>query len=279
MAENATAPAAPATPPAMSDEDKAKAYAALSNEMREAIDNLNKVIGEHNVKVEAVKATESNDPKLIKAEIYEQNSGNNNKLAVLRKKELQLQDQIEKIRKEAYEVIDKDGLMPAELKPEQVEKIKGEVAASSTAIKQQTAALTQFEEMLPMYKGKLLIHINEVKTRRGTGSKSTASGEGPKRPRFKRIEINGVIEDDKGNKVYTLNDDGSKKFTFTGAANYLKKHHKGIKIGSKDLTEAYFGDKDSQDELPDTVTFTVPHVFKDESGNEHTVNYEIKATK
>lgn len=170
--------------------------------------------------------------------------------------------------------------MPKDLSEEEVSKLKEETSQSHAALKAKSAAIVQMEEMMPMFKGKLLPLVDEIKTRRGTGggSKSSSTGE-IKRPRFKRITVNNVTEDDKGNKVYTTDDKGEAKFTFSGVVAYLKKQHKGIKVVAKDLTDLYFGDKSSQDELPDTVTFTVPYTFTSEGGNETTVNYEIQATK
>jgi len=264
--------------PVLSAEDKAKLFSELPDYLQTAVRELNEAIAEHNAKVNSILSAESKDPKLIKAEIFEQNPDNNEKLSVLRKRELKLIEQLEKIRDEAYKVIEDDGLMPKEVSPEEVEKLKAETVKSHSELKTKAATLVQMEDMVPMFKGKLAILADDIKNRRGTGAKSSSTGE-IKRPRFKRIEVNGVIEDDKGNKVYTVDDKGDPKFTFSGVVAYLKKQHKGIKVVAKDLTDTYFGDKGSQDELPETVTFTVPYTFKTEGGNETTVNYEIKATK
>jgi hypothetical protein len=270
---NTTKPEGEAAKPTA--EELAKLFEALPGEFKEAIQSFNALAEKHNAKVDSVKAAESQDPKLIKAEIYEQNSSGNKKLAVLRERELKLQEQIEKIRKDAYEIIDTDGLMPKDLTPEEVEKLKGEVTEGNKELKDQTQSLSKLEEMLPMFKGKILIHLAEVKSRRGTGgSKATASGEGPKRPRFKRIEINGVTGDDKGNTVYGAVD-GNEKYTFGLAAAYLKKQHKGIKWTTKDLQDAYYAGED-ENNLPDVKEFKMPYTFKDESGNEHTVEYSVK---
>lgn len=274
MAENAAA--TETTTPELTEDQKRELFESLPGDFKEAINNFNALADKHNGKQDSIKAAESQDPKLIKAEIYEQNTQNHKALGVIRKKELQLLEQIEKLRKEAYEIIDTDGLMPKDLTEDEVAKLKAEVAESGKELKDQANALAKFESMMPMFKGKLLIHLNEVKSRRGTGgAKSTASGEGPKRPRFKKIEINGVTEDDKGNKVYGVTDSGEHKFTFGFASAYLKKQHKGIKWTTKDLQDAYYSGED-ENNLPDVKEFVMPYTFKDESGNDHTVNYTLK---
>lgn len=277
MTENATAEAQ--VPAALTAEDKEKALNELPDYLQQAVKELNEAIAEHNAKVDGIKAAESKDPKAIKAEIREQNPSGNKKIAVINDRINKLNEQIEKLIAEANKIIDEDGLMPKDLSEDEVAKLKTETATSNTALKAKTAAIVQMEEMMPMFKGKLLPLIDEIKTRRGTGGGAKASTGEVKRPRFKRITVNDVTEDDKGNKVYTVDDKGEPKFTFSGVVAYLKKQHKGIKVVAKDLTDAYFDGKDSQDELPDTVTFTVPYTFTSEGGNETTVNYEIKATK
>lgn len=276
MAENATATENPSAPE-LSEEAKAQIFEALPTEIKEAIIAFNKLADKHNSMQASIKASESQNPTQIKAEIYEQNSGNNKKLEIIRKKELQLLKQIEEFRKEAYEIIDAEGLMPKDLKPEEVQKLKDEVAVSGKELKDQTTALTKLEDMVPaMFKDKITIHLNEVVSRRGTGgSKASANGEGPKRPRFKRIEINDVIEDDKGNKVYGVTDSGEQKFTFGFAAAYLKKQHRAIKWTTKDLQDKYYAGED-ENNLPEVKEFVMPYTFKDEAGNDHTVNYKLK---
>lgn len=275
MSENNAAATDNATPE-LTAEQKQEIFNALPEELRKALEDFNREVNEHNAKVESIKAAESKDPKLIKAEIYEQNSSGNKKLARIRAEELQLIERIETLRKQAYEIIDTDGLMPKDLSEAEVEKLKGETADSLKSLKAKAETYKGMEEMLPMYKGKLLIHLDEIKTRRGTGgTKSVASGEGPKRPRFKKIEINGVTEDDKGNTVYQTVD-GEPKYTLTFASQYLKKQHKGIKWTAKELQDAYFAGQDA-DNMPEIHTFEMPYTFKDEKGNEHTVTYTIKA--
>lgn len=75
---------------ALTAEDKAKALAELPDYLQQAVRELNEAIADHNAKVDGIKAAESKDPKLIKAEIFEQNPNNNEKLSVLRKRELKL---------------------------------------------------------------------------------------------------------------------------------------------------------------------------------------------
>jgi len=253
-------------------------FDALPEMFQETINKLNAEIDAHNSNVDSVKAAGAQDPKLIKAEIFEQNPKNNRKLARLREEELKLIKQIEDIRKQAYEVIDTDGLMPKELTEAEVEKLKAEVASNAKTLKDQVTALSTMEEMMPFLKGKVLIHVHEIKTQRGTAKTGTKSGgEGPKRPRFKRIEINGVTADDKGNTVYGLVD-GNEKYTFSFASAYLRKQHKGINWTSNDLQTKYFGDKTSQDDLPEIHEFVMPYTYKDAgTGNDVTINYTIKA--
>lgn len=278
MSENTT-PATGSTEEvkAPTAEELAEMFKALPGEFQTTLTDLNKLIAEHNAKVDSIKSSEAKDPKLIKAEIFEQNPSDNKKLSILRDKELKLQEQIEAIRKQAYEIIDTDGLMPQELNEEQLEKLKTEVTESTKELRERSNALLKFEEMMPMFAGKITPHIAEIKTRRGaakTGTSSGAKGDGPKRLRFKKIEINGVTDDGKGNTVYQLVD-GEPKYTFTFASQYLKKQHKGIKWAPKDLTDTFLEGKD-EDNLPEVSEFVMPHVFKDEKGNEHTVNYTVK---
>lgn len=274
MAENTNTEETKA--PEYTSEQLAEIFNSLPEAFQQSITETNAEVDVHNENVEKIKSAEAKNPVLIKAEIYEQNTKNNKKLAVLRERELKLQDQIEKIREEAYKVIDEDGLMPKELTEEQVEKLKAEVTESTKALRAKAEVLAGMEAMMPPFKGKITIHLKEIKTRRGTAKTggATAKGEGPKRPRFKKIEINGVTQDESGNTVYQMVD-GEPKYTFTFAANYLKKQHKGIKWSSKDLTDAYFGDKSDQSELPEKHEFVMPFTYKAENGNEHTIEYKV----
>jgi hypothetical protein len=251
-------------------------YDALPELMREAVDKINAEIAEHNKKVESVKAANEKNPTLIKAEIFEQNPDNNKKLATLRKEYEKLSEQLDALTKQAYAVIESDGLMPKELTEAEVTKLKTEVSDSNKSLKDQVSALTQFEAMMPMLKGKILPLISEMKTLRGTGTKSagTKTGEGPMRLRFKRIEINGVTSDDKGNTVYGEKD-GEQKFTFTFASQFLRKQHKGITWVANDLTDKYLEGQD-KDNLPEVREFEMPYTFKTENGNETTVVYKVK---
>jgi hypothetical protein len=260
----------------MTPEQLEEAFKSVPEAFQDAISTLNQEVDSHNSKVESVRASEAKDPKLIKAEIYEQNPNNNKKLKVLYTEELKLREQIENLRKQAYEVIETDGLMPKELSPEEIEKLKVEVTESTKELREKVSALLKLEEMMPFLKGKLGVHIHEIKTRRGaakTGT-TTSNGDGPKRIRFKKIEVNGVTEDDKGNKVYGLKD-GEEKYTFTFASMYLKKQHKTIKWTAKDLTDAYLQGED-ENNLPDEKEFEMPLTFKDENGNDQTLVYKVK---
>jgi hypothetical protein len=242
MAENTNPQEVKSETPELTPEQKAEMFNALPGEFQKAISDLNGSIGDHNVKVTSIQSAEKKDPKLIKAEIFEQNPDNHVKLKRLRDQELKLIDSIEKLRAEAYAIIEKDGLMQA---------------------------------MMPMFKGKLSIHIDEIKTRRGAAKTGTSTSTGEvKRLRFKKIEVNGVTQDDKGNTVYQLKD-GEEKYTFTFASQYLKKQHKGINWSSKDLTDAYLEGKD-ENNLPEVSEFVMPHTYKADNGNEHTVEYTIK---
>lgn len=262
--------------PELTEEEKKKSFDSLPAAMREAIEKLNVEIAEHNKKVDAVKAAESKDPVLIKSEIFEQRHTENKELNRLRKEYDKIQAQLEGIVKEAYDVIDKSGLMPKNLSEAELEKLKSEITESTKTIRDQTAAFVQFETLM----GYVLIpHIDEVKTRRGTRSTSTSS-EGTKRIRLKRILINGTDTDDKGNTVYgTVN--GEPKYTFTFAAMYLNKRLKGTgapSITAKDLTDKYLEGID-ENNLPEKHKFTLPVSYKDNNGNEQTVNYEITAER
>jgi len=281
MSENTTATVTEAAETKLSEAELKAMYDALPDMFKEAVDKLNSGIDEHNSKIDALKAAGQQDTKLIKAEIFEQNPKNNKKLATLRKAYDKLVEQMEDIVKQAYEVIETDGLMPKELTEEEVTKLKGEVSTSAKSLKDQISALEKMEEMMPMLKGKVLPLVHEIKSQRGTGTKSSGKGsgqDGVKRPRFKKIEINGVTQDANGNTVYG-NVNGEQKYTFSLASAYLRKQHKGINWTANDLQTAYFGDKSSQDELPEVHTFVMPYTYKDENGNEQTVNYEVKCYK
>lgn len=285
MAENTTENAAPVK----SEEDKAKEmrelFESLPSEFKDTINKLNAEIDAHNANVVKVKRADEKDPKLIKAEIYEQNPDNNEKLAVIRKQELKLIEQMEKLRKQAYEVIEKDGLMPKDLSPEEVEKLKKDVTESTKSLKDQATTLEKFEEMMPLFKGKLTIHLHEIKTRRGTaksGGGQSAAQTGVKRPRFKKILVNGSdqAQDPQGNTHTVWQEvNGEPKYTMTFLSQFLKKMSPVLNWTPKDLQDAYFGDKSDQSEIPDTHKFVMTHTFKNEAGNEQTVNYEITAIK
>lgn len=258
-------------------------YDALPTEFKDTITKLNAEIDAHNSNVDKVKRSEQQDPKLIKAEIFEQNPDNNEKLARLRKEEEKHREAIERIRKQAYEIIDRDGLMPKDLTAEEVEKLKTEVTASTKNLRDQATTLEKFEEMMPMFKGKVTIHLHEIKTRRGaakTGVQSSAQS-GVKRPRFKKILVNGSDQDTINGKTVTVWQEvnGEPKYTMTFLSQFLRKKSTVINWTAKDLQDAYFGDKSDQSEIPDTHTFVMTHTFRDEAGHEKSVNFEITAIK
>jgi hypothetical protein len=268
------------TPKPLTPEQIAERIAALPEEMRKAITALNEQIAEHNAKVDAVKAAESNDPKLIKAEIFEQNPNNNKKLAALYTEYDKAMAAAEKIRAQAYEVIEKDGLMPKDMTEEERNKAKDEITASTKALRDSKSAFEQFEKMMPGMSFVPL--ISDIKTRgRGVakGGNKASGQDGVKRPRFKRIEINGVVKDDKGNTVYGTAPNGDEKYTFTLAAKYLSKQHKGLSVGSNDLMDAMIKSGVDPENIPDDYTFTYPYTFKNEEGHETTVNYSIHTVR
>jgi hypothetical protein len=262
------------TAPELTAEQKAEIFNNLPKEFQDALRDLNASIDGHNSKVDSIKAAESKDPKLIKAEIFEQSD--NKGIVRLRTEYEKLTEAAEKLRMQAYEAIEKNGLMPKDLSEEEVTKLKGEVTESTKELRDQSNALEKMEAMMPMFKGKLVPLIGEIKTRRGTAKTggTTAKGDGPKRPRFKKIEVNGVTQDDNGNTVWR-EVNGEQKYTFTLASQYLSKQHKGINWTSADLTAAWAKDIDI-DNPPEQHTFVMPYTFKDNNGNEQTVNYEIK---
>lgn len=277
MAENTTTTEAP------SAEELKKLFDSLPGEFQESITKVNAAIDAHNANVIKVKRADEADPKLIKAEIFEQNPDNNEKLAVLRKQELKLIEQLEKIRTQAYEVIDKDGLMPAELSADEIEKLKKEVTESTKSLRDQAQTLEKFEELMPVFKGKLTVHLHEIKTRRGAAktSSSSSGATGIKRPRFKKLLVNGVDQETIDGKTQTVwgEVNGEAKYTLTFLSQFLKKKSAVLNWSAKDLQDAYFGDKSDQSELPDTHKFVMTHEFKDEQGNLKSVNYEITAIK
>lgn len=253
-------------------------FDSLPDMFKTAVSDINKAIDAHNKNIAAIKKASATNPTVIKAEIFEQNPDNNEKLATLRKKELQLLTQVEAIRKQAYEIIDKDGLMPKDLTEEEVTKLKSEASESAKTLREQVSALTAMEAMMPPLKGKVTPLIHEIQTQRGTGLKSSSggkTGDGPKRPRFKKIEVNGVTSDANGNTVYALSD-GTEKYTFSLTSVYLRKQAKGITWTANDLQSKYYEGED-ENNLPEVKEFVMPYTYKDENGNDHTVNYTIKA--
>jgi hypothetical protein len=281
----APSPATPATPtpaPAVSEADakaaKAAAFAALPEEFRDAITDLNKEIDALNVKVDKVKVTEAKDPKLIKAEVFEQNPGNNKKIARILTEYRKLEAQMETLRMSAYKVIDDDGLMPKELSEKEIESLKADVTKETKDLKEKVNALIKIEDMMPILKGKVSMHLTEIKTRRGAAKvgSSTPGTSGTKRPRFKKIEINGVTEDDKGNTVWQkVGGKEEPSYTLGFAALYLKKQHKGLKVSSSELQDLYYAGED-ENNLPEVKEFKLPYTFKNGNGTEETVFYTFK---
>lgn len=283
MAENTTANTTEELKAPTAEELRAM-FDALPNEFKATITKLNADIDDHNSKVDKVKASEAKDPKLIKAEIFEQNPGNNEKLARLLKEYDKFVTAAEKIRAQAYEVIEKDGLMPKELSAEEVEKLKSEVTVSTKNLRDQAQTLEKFEEMAPaLFKGKLTVHLHEIKTRRGAAKTGVQSGAqtGAKRPRFKKILVNGSDQDTINGKTVTVWQEvnGEPKYTMTFLSQFLRKKSAVINWTAKDLQDVYFGEKSDQSEIPDTHTFVMTHHFKDENGNEKSVDFEITAIK
>jgi hypothetical protein len=275
MSENTTA----VETPAMSAEEIAKAIDALPDFLRDAIKNLNSNIEQHNAKVTAITSAEKKDAPSIKAEIFEQKHGDSKKLSVLWDQKLKLEEQLEKLIGQAYGLIESEGLMPKELTEDELNKLKNETQESNKEFKAQIAALLKMEEMSPMFKGKLSPLITDVKTRRGTAKTGgTSSGQaGTRRPRFKKILINGTDQDGNGNTVYQMVN-GEPKYTFTFASQYLRKQHKGISVTQAELGDLYYAGIDENNE-PNEHTFQFPFTYNDENGNEQTVNYEIKTFK
>jgi hypothetical protein len=264
--------------PELSAEEKAQMFEALPGEFKEAIVKVNGEIADHNKKIDSIKAAEAKDPKLIKAEIFEQNPSNNKKIARLLTEYKKLEDQMENLRSQGYGIIETDGLMPKDLSEEELAAIRTDVTESTKSIRNQADALLTFETMMPMLKDKLTIHLAEVKTRRGVAKQNTGpKGEGTKRIRFKQILVNGVTQDDKNNTVWQ-NVKGEEKYTFTFTTQYLKKQSSDISWTAKDLTDGYLKGLD-ENNLPDEHEFVMPHTYKDQNGNEQTVNYTIKAVR
>lgn len=252
-------------------EAKRKAeFDGLSDSFKDAIKEVNKNIATHNGKVDSLKSAASKDPKAIKADIFEQSD--NKIITRMRTEYDKLMEQAEKLRMAAYTEIDKHGLMPKDLSEAEVTSLKSEVTESTKTIRSQVDALETFEKM---FKIPLTTYVDEIKTQRGISkSGGNSSQEGVKRPRFKKIEINGLTQDANG-KTVGKTVDGETKYTLTFAAQYLAKQHKGITWTSGDLQEAYYQGLD-QDNLPEIHTFVMPYTYKDANGNEQTVNYTIK---
>lgn len=280
MSEN-TAPAANASestePKELTAEEKKAIFDSLPKEFQAGVNELNKEIAEHNSNVATVQAAEKQDANLIKAEIFEQSEDKDIKR--LYDKYNELLAAADKLKDQAYEQIEKKKLMPGELTPEALEALKVTITESTKSLRDKQNAFVQIEAFMPPVKGKLIPLLEEIKTRRGISSaKGSSSQEGVKRLRFKRITVNNVTEDEKGNKVYGMVG-GNEKYTFTFAANYLKKQHKGISWSPKDLTDAYLASVPDADNLPDSHVFEMPYTFKNGEGVETTVSYQIKTER
>lgn len=255
----------------------------LPDMFKDSVDALNRAIAEHNKNVTAVKSAMSGqkDVRALKSEIFEQRYKENKRLAVLRKEYDRLSEQLEKVVEQAYAVIDEAGLMPKALSPEEIEKLKKNIGSSGADLRKKIEALGTMEGMFNLPEGTITSRIDDIQTLRGVGVKAKSSGSGEtgiKRPRFSLIEINGVTEDESGNTVYK-EVDGKRKYTLSFAARYLNARHPSINVTSSQLQEKYFGDKTSQDELPDVHEFDFPVTYKDENGNDQTIVYHFKATK
>ncbi|MFF5977060.1 hypothetical protein ACFY7C_36770 [Streptomyces sp. NPDC012769] len=262
--------------PELSEDQKREILNSLSPEFQQAVKDLNADIDAHNKDVNSIISAEAKDPKLIKAEIFETSKDKEVKRQY--EEYLKLIQSAEELKNQAYDLIEKKGLMPKELSEAEIENLKKKTADNHKPLKDKVAAFIQMENMLPFLKGKLVPLINEIATRRGTATKGASSSqEGAKRIRFKRILVNNVTEDENGNKVYgTVK--GEEKYTFTFASQYLKKQHKGINWTAKDLTDAYLQGID-ENNLPESHEFTMNYTFKDANGNDQTIPYTIRAER
>jgi hypothetical protein len=258
---------------ALTDEQKQNLWNGLPKDMQATITQLIEEANQHNANVTKLQSSEKKDPQLIKAEVFEQST--NPKIARLRKEELKLMEQIEALRKQGYALIDSEGLMPAELTEDAIAQLKKDVAESQKDLKNKVGTLEAMEAFGAMFKG-LTQLVPEIKTRRGTSTKSSSSSGETRRPRFKRIEINGIVEDDKGNKVYGVDKDGNEKHTFTFASKYLRSMHKDITWQANDLADKYYEGED-ENNLPAVKEFPMVHTYKDENGNDQTITFTVKA--
>lgn len=261
-------------PKALTSEEISKRIDALPDVLKTMLKNLNESIVVHNGNVAKLTAAEKKDTAVIKADIFEQSK--DPKLAKIREEYIKACEVTEKLKDQAYEHIDKAGLMPKELSEEEVTKLKTSTAESLKDVKAKRDAIGMFEAMSPGLELSPL--ITEIKSRRGTtGAKSAGTSGEIRRPRFKRIEINNLTEDNAGNKVYGVDSNGEPKWTFTFAAAYLKKQHKGISWTAKELQDTYYAGESDPDNMPEVKEFPMTHEYKDQNGNDQTVVYKIKA--
>lgn len=268
----------------LTEEELKKIFDSLSEEFKEAIRRYNDEVAQHNRNVETLRSALSGtkDPTLIKAEIFEQNNepngAHNKKLAVLRDNELKLLKQIEKIREEAYAIIEKEGLVRKEHTEEELTKLREGMAESVQELRSQAQALSKMENMMPNLKGKVTVHLHEIKTLRGRGvAKSSSTGGTSKRPRFEKIEVNGGVDDKAGNTVYSVvkkKGVDTETFNFGTTSSFLRKQHPSIKVTTQELQNLYYAGED-ENNLPKVKSFDFPHTFKDANGNEQTVIYKI----
>lgn len=280
MTETATEQTAPADEKAAeptAEELKAE-FATLPEVFRNAIDSVNDEINRHNANVRRVKASEAQNPNQLKHEIYEQTT--NPKIKKLYEKELELREQIEKVRAQGYKLVESEGLMPKELSEDEIEKLKSSVSDGVKDLRSKVEAIIKFEEMAPAYKGKFAHHIVSIETRRGTAKSGGNASTGQKRLRFKRITVNGDIADEKGNTVYQTvkNASGEEvdKYTLGFLAKFLGRQANDIHWTQNELQDAYLKGLD-EDNLPEEHEFVMTHNYKDAKGNEHSINFPIKA--
>lgn len=261
-------------------EDMAKEFAALPSEFREAVETVNAEITKHNANVRRVKAAEAQNTNQLKHEIYTQTD--NPKVKRLYEKEQELQAQIEKLRDQGYKLIESEGLMPKELTEDELNSLRKSVTDSVKDLRSKAEAVVTFEEIMPAYKGKIGKHLIAIETRRGSGKPSGTTGAtGQRRIRFKRITVNGDIKDEKGNTVYSTGKNQTSgemedKYTLGFLTKFLNKQSSSLNLSQNEVQDAYLKGLD-ENNLPDEHEFVIPHTYKDGKGNEHTVNFTVKA--
>ena len=154
-----------ATTAVLSDEDKAKAFAALMQPFQDAINGVNGTIDIHNGNCLTVRnAASDNIPQLL-AEIREKNTAKDPELASIQKKIEAIDEQREKLIAQADKLAAKQ--LPKKKSPAEVTAAREATKETSKQISVGKQTLKNFEEMLKMSEGSLTQFLHEADSLKG----------------------------------------------------------------------------------------------------------------